>query len=128
MRVRALRTVGTLAIGVLVGALGTVAHRGHQPWGVVLALTLVLAAGVMSRAWNGWPGLVGYAVGLVVSVQLLSRTGPGGDVLVTAGAAVSWVWVVGSLVALVLAALAPRRLFDPRPLPARRAAGEGSGG
>ena len=73
----------------------------------------------MARAWNGWLGLAGYALGLVVAVQVLARTGPGGDVLVPAGAGLSWAWLIGSAAATALAALVPRRLFDPRPLPAR---------
>jgi len=119
---RSVRTAAAVLLGALVAALGTVAHRGHAPWGLVAALVLVLTAGVMCRAWNGWLGLGGYALGLLVVVPLLARTGPGGDVLVPAGERVSWIWLIGSAVATVLTALVPRRMFDVRPLPARAGA------
>lgn len=116
-----LGAVGAAVAGVVVGLLGTIAHRGHQPWGLVAALTLVVSAGVLVRAWRGWPALGGYVVALLVSVQALARTGPGGDVLIPAGAAIGWVWILGSAVLALLVAAVPRRLFDRNPLPSPRA-------
>ena len=35
------KAVATFVLGVLVGVVGTVQHRWHEPWGVVLCLALV---------------------------------------------------------------------------------------
>lgn len=111
-------------LGLVLGALGTVVHRGAIPWGLLAAVALVLAATVMVRAWGGWAAFVGLAGGVFLSVQLLAQSGPGGDVLVPGGDHVKapwigWVWIVGAMVALVLGALAPKSWFDDRPRPPR---------
>ena len=108
-----------LLLGGVVAAAGTVMHRAIQPWGVLLALLLVLAGGFTARAWAGLVSLVGYAAGVFLVVQALSQVGPGGDVLVPGGQAIGWVWVLGAVAALVVVGLAPRRWFDDRPLPPR---------
>ncbi|GIG19579.1 hypothetical protein Cch01nite_03030 [Cellulomonas chitinilytica] len=103
-----------LVLGVAVGTVGTLMHRSVQPWGVVACLALVATAGVVARAWDGWPTLVAYALGVLGSTQLLAREGPGGDVLMPAGQAIGWVWVLGAVVVVLGVAAAPRRLFvDP---------------
>jgi len=108
-------TAAALLLGVLVGTLGTVLHRSITPWGVVICLALVAAAAITVRAWAGFGTLVGYAVGLVVTVLLLTQRGPGGDTLAPDGQAIGWVWVLGSIAATILVALLPPRLFDDRP-------------
>ncbi|WP_456846730.1 DUF6113 family protein [Cellulomonas sp. P5_C6] len=114
--------VATLVLGVLVGALGTVMHRSIQPWGVVICLALAFAAAITSRAWGGLVALLGYAIGLFVSVQLLAQEGPGGDTLVPDGQAIGWVWVLGSIAVTILVGVLPRRLFDDRPRPPKAVA------
>jgi hypothetical protein len=117
----------TLVLGVVVGTVGTVMHRSVPPWGVLVCLALAFAAALTSRAWAGMLALGGYALGLVVSVQLLVQRGPGGDVLVPDGQAIGWVWVLGSIAVTIVVALLPRRLFDDRPRApraAQHAAGE----
>ncbi|WP_159806283.1 DUF6113 family protein [Cellulomonas citrea] len=116
---RAIGVLGAAVLGVVVGVLGTVAHRGHQPWGLVAALALVVSVGVLARAWRGWSAWAGYVAGLLVVVQVLARTGPGGDVLIPAGAAIGWVWMIGSAGLALLVAAVPRRVFDRTPLPPR---------
>lgn len=109
------KAVATFVLGVLVGVVGTVQHRWHEPWGVVLCLALVVVGSVTARAWGGWPTWVTYAGGVFFAVQALSQTGPGGDVLVPSGEAIGWVWVLGSIgLALITGALPPR-LFRDRP-------------
>ena len=115
----AIGAVGAAVLGVVVGVLGTIAHRGHQPWGLVVALALVVSTGMLARAWRGWSAWAGYLVGLTVVVQVLSRTGPGGDVLVPAGAAIGWVWIIGSAGLALLVAAVPPRVFDRAPRPSR---------
>jgi len=107
--------VATLVLGVVVGALGTVMHRSIEPWGVVVCLVLAFAAAITARAWGGFVALAGYAIGLVVSVQVLTQEGPGGDVLVPDGQAIGWWWVLGSIVVTILAGVLPGALFDDRP-------------
>ncbi|ROS23075.1 hypothetical protein [Cellulomonas sp. PhB150] len=119
------KAVLALVLGLVLGAFGTVMHRSIPPWGVVLALALVLAVGVLVRAWSGLLALLGLAIGVLVSVQVLSQTGPGGDVLVPAAgpgvqwAGLGWVWVLGSIAVLVVAGVLPQRWFvDPPVVPA----------
>ncbi|KQY23427.1 hypothetical protein ASD16_12900 [Cellulomonas sp. Root485] len=115
-------TVAALLLGVLVGTLGTVMHRSIPPWGVVVCLTLAFVAAITVRAWTGFVALGGYALGLVVTVLVLTVSGPGGDTLVPDGQAVGWVWLLGSAAATIVVALLPRGLFDDRPRPPRPAA------
>jgi hypothetical protein len=116
------RAFAAFLLGVLVGTLGTIVHRAATPWGVLAAIALVLASAVTMRAWAGWPAYVGLAGGVFLAVMVLTQTGPGGDVLVPSGDNVNdvWLggaWLGGSLGALVLAALAPRRWFADTPSP-----------
>ena len=111
-----MRAAAALVLGGLVGTVGTVAHRAISPWGVVIALVLVLAAGVAVRAWSGYISLVAYAGGLLLLIQVLSQSGPGGDVLVPAGDSIGWVWIIGAAVVTGAAAFAPRRWFSDEPL------------
>jgi hypothetical protein len=110
------RAALALVLGAVVGAAGTVAHRAISPWGVVLALALVLAAGVAVRAWSGYVSLVAFAGGLLFVIQVLSQSGPGGDVLVPAGDTIGWVWIIGAMVMAGAAASAPRRWFSDEPV------------
>lgn len=110
------RAVVALILGGVVATVGTVAHRAIAPWGVVAALVLVLAAGVAVRAWSGYVSLVAYAGGLFLLVQVLSQSGPGGDVLVPAGGSIGWVWIIGAPLVTGAAAFAPRRWFSDEPL------------
>ncbi|WP_268532377.1 hypothetical protein ACT17Q_12605 [Cellulomonas sp. CW35] len=114
------RALLSFVLGLLIGALGTVVHRGAMPWGLLAGLALVLAASVMVRAWAGWPAYVGLVGGVFLAVVVLARTGPGGDVLLPGGDRVNapWLglaWLGGVVVALALGALAPRRWFDDTP-------------
>lgn len=110
------RAAVALVLGAVVGTVGTVTHRAIAPWGVVIALALVLAAGVAIRAWSGYVSLVGYAGGLFLLLQVLSQSGPGGDVLVPAGDSIGWVWIIGAALATGAAAFAPRRWFSDEPV------------
>ncbi|QTE28821.1 hypothetical protein [Pengzhenrongella sicca] len=116
-----LPSLGSLGIGLLIGAAGTAAHRAYQPWAVIGCLALVLASAVLARAWGGMLALLAYGVGWVAVVQVLSLTGPGGDVLIPAGQVIGYGWLVGGMLAIAVAAFCPRRWFSdevPAPTPA----------
>lgn len=108
--------VGSLALGVLVAAVGTVMHRSVRPWGLVLVLATALAVAVLARAWGRYAGLAAYGTGLIVVCALLAAEGPGGDVLVPAGDAWGLIWLVGSALAVGVAAFAPSRWFADGPV------------
>lgn len=107
------RCVAMAAVGVVLGLVGTAAHRWLVPWGLVLALACVLSAAVLARAWTGWVGMLVLALFLASTVGVLALTGPGGDVLVAAQP-VGYVWYGGAAV-VALAGLAPARWFSDRP-------------
>ncbi|MFD4994179.1 hypothetical protein ACFWH7_21040 [Cellulosimicrobium cellulans] len=118
------RGVACALVGVIVGLVGTVAHRAHLlgvdlpegvGLGIVLALLTVLVAGTLARAGGGMAGLLGYGIGWVVVVQLLSLEGPGGDVLVPSEP-VGYVWIYGGLLVVAAVAFLPRSWFSDRPV------------
>jgi hypothetical protein len=115
------RALACALIGAIVGLVGTVAHRApvvEVPalhLGLVLSLLAVLAASVLSRAWGGYVGLVGFGVGWVAVVQVLAIEGPGGDVLVPSQA-VGYVWIYGGMLVVAAAAFLPRSWFSERPV------------
>ncbi|GAA2726994.1 DUF6113 family protein [Cellulomonas aerilata] len=112
------RWVGALALGVLIGTIGTVLHRSAPPWGMALCLAAVLSSTVLVRAWAGLPAVACYAVGWLVAVQVLSLSGPGGDVLVPAGDRLGYVWGLGGMVVVGVAVFLPTRWFRDAPTPA----------
>ena len=118
------RGVACALVGALVGLVGTVAHRAHllgvdlprgAGRGIVLALLTVLAAATLARAWGGMAGLLGFGIGWVVVVQLLSVGGPGGGVLVPSEP-VGYVWIYGGMLVVAAAAFLPRSWFSDRPV------------
>lgn len=109
------KAASTFVLGLVVGAVGTTMHRSVQPWGLVLCLLLVACAGFLARSWGGGVALAGLAGGMFLSVTTLSRSGPGGDVLVPAQQGIGWAWVVGAVGVLLLVAVAPRAMFRDEP-------------
>lgn len=115
-----MRTLLAVLLGVVMGALGTVVHRfGDESWylGLVLALALTVAAGVLARAWAGYGTLLGFGAGWVAIVQALSLTGSGGDVVVPAGV-LGMVWSYAGVALLAVVAFLPSSWFAE--VPARR--------
>lgn len=102
--------VGALATGVLVGLLGTLAHRQWMPWILLVALLSVAVGGVLVRAWLAGPGLVAYGIGWLAVVQVLALVGPGGDIVLP-GQITTYAWMIGGVVMIGLAAVAPRTWF-----------------
>ena len=107
---------GCSAIGLVTGTLATLVHRWRpweisfgdaQPWGVpigfALAFLTIVVAGLLARALAKGGGLFGYALGAVAAVQALAFVGRGGDTLGLG-------WLLGSVVAVGVAAFLPQRL------------------
>ncbi|WP_235856960.1 PIG-L family deacetylase [Occultella glacieicola] len=103
-------TVFSVLLGVILGATGTAFHRWSEPWGLVIGLVAVLAAGVLARTFADARGLLGYGAGVVLTVLAMTYLGPGGDVIV-ADDSIGIAWLFGVMFAVLLGAFAPRRWF-----------------
>ena len=115
------RALLAVVLGLVMGVLGTAAHRTtwlDLPVGIILALALTLSTAVLCRAWSGLGGMLAAGGGWLVAVQVLSLSGPGGDVLVPAEA-VGMAWSYGGLAVFVVAAFLPRSWFTDPPTPGR---------
>ena len=97
-------------LGGLVGLVGTIMHRQWMPWILIVALLTVAVAGVLVRAWLGAGGLIPYGIGWFVVVQVFAAQGPGGDIVMPAQP-ISYVWMIGGMVMIGVAAFAPRSWF-----------------
>jgi Family of unknown function (DUF6113) len=109
------RWTGAALLGAFIGVAGTTLHRSAPPWGMALCLAVVLTSTVAVRAWAGLLPVLGYALGWLATVQVLSLTGPGGDVLVPAGDTLGYVWGIGGMVAIGVACFLPTRWFRDTP-------------
>ena len=103
-----------LVLGVVVGLVGTVAHRGAPPWGLVVAVAATLSAAVLARSLSGGVALATYAAGLLVVTQLANGLRPAGDILV-AGDALGYAWLALPLLMCAVVAFLPNRWFAPAP-------------
>jgi hypothetical protein len=106
-----------------VGGLGTAIHRSIYfevlPLGLIIGLLLTAAVALLARAAGGPVTLLAYAVGLVVTVQLLSLNAPGGSVLILDPRETSvrlpylgFAWAIASSLILLLAFLLPPAWFQ----------------
>lgn len=100
----------TLVLGVVVGLVGTVAHRGAPPWGLVVAVAATLSAAVLARSLGGGLALGTYAAGLLGVTQLANGLRPAGDILV-AGDALGYAWLALPLLSCAVVAFLPNRWF-----------------
>lgn len=102
-----------LVLGGFIGLVGTAVHRQWQPIMLIAALLVVLSGGIMMRAFSGMIAVGVYGAAWFVVVQVLSLEGPGGDVLLP-GQMLSYFWLIGGLVMLVVASFTPRSWFSER--------------
>lgn len=114
MSIPASRLFGSAALGVVVGVVGTGVHRLNVPFGLVLALLVVASAGVLVRAWAGARGMVLLAALLLLTIVVMGRPGPGGDLLIVAQP-VGYAWYASAVVVAAVGLL-PRRWFSDEPL------------
>jgi hypothetical protein len=103
--------VTSAGLGVVVGLVGTVAHRGVPPWGLVVAVLATLCAAALARGLGQGLGLAAYGGGLLAITQLANALRPGGDVLVAADP-LGYAWLTLPLLMLGTAAFLPHRWFE----------------
>ena len=107
---RALEIVVCAVLGAIVAAVGAVAYRSYPPIGVILSVFLVLMAAVFVRTWSSWLGVIAFAVPFVALTYAFTRTGPGGDLLITPDH-LGYGWLYGGAGAVVIACLLPARML-----------------
>jgi hypothetical protein len=113
---RLLSVVLALVVGIVYGAVGTVAHplslaigSATIPWGLIVALVGLLALFVGLRLVLGERlAVIAAAVGVVGIVSLFSLESAGGSVLIQEGV-VGLVWVVTPVVLAALVIFWPSR-------------------
>ena len=112
-----------LALGVLVGALGSFVHAqvvAGVPVGLLCAYALMAAALVTAGlATRSRSGPAATAAGWLVALLVLSAPRPEGD-LVVAGDLVGYAWSLGGLVLAAVAVAAPWSLLTTGPATAGR--------
>ena len=109
---RALRSGGSLALGVAVGAFASLYHGVLFPWGLAVALFLVAlaVAGVRTLFLERYP-IVWTSVGVVGALMMLAGVDGNGSVLILADTA--GLVLLGGTTLLVVGAIAWPR-FAPR--------------
>ncbi len=91
-------SIAALAVGTLMGALGTATHQSSPPLGLVLALVMVASIlGALRIIFEGRLLAAVASAGLLATVALLSTPGAGGTVLVPAQTE-GYVWTFGPAV------------------------------
>jgi hypothetical protein len=115
---RILEVAVVVLVTVLVAGLGTVAHR-LESGPVLLGIVLALSGGILVRALTSVRALVGYGVGGLAVVLLMTYWGPGGDVLVTSSPR-AMLWILTMPLAAAVAWAAPRSWFSDREVSFRR--------
>jgi len=111
---RALEIVVCGFLGAIVASVGAVAYRSYPPVGVILSVLLVLASTVFVRTWSGWIGVIAFAVPFVALTFAFTRTGQGGDLLITPDG-LGYGWLYGGAGAVVIACLLPARMLGGGP-------------
>ncbi len=105
--------VGVLAMGAVIGAVGTLAHRVYPYAGVAAVIVMTFTAALFARAWKDWSGLALFAAGWALTVFLLAQQGPGGSVLIVEDT-LGYVFLLGSAISIVLVSFAPSFLIKGR--------------
>lgn len=126
---RILNAVLLVLAGILVGAVGTVAHQIEVTWGVGIPIGLIgsllaytaLLVGLRLLASTRVPALLA-ALGVIATILLFTQQSPGGSVLIPNTLA-GQVWLVAPLlIAAVVVAWPDVRRTRTRPAPESAAA------
>ncbi|WP_081963391.1 hypothetical protein [Bifidobacterium pullorum] len=120
----ALRILITIASGVAVGVIGTLAHRmgaaQNIPYGLLLAFLLLGISTWCARARSNAVGLGFHLIASSAAVWMLTGYGPGGDALVPIGFSgevpffcqrAGVIWIYGVIVLQVVMLFLPARWF-----------------
>jgi hypothetical protein len=107
------RLLALILAGIIVASVGVGAHRALGYLGIVLALTLVLIAGIFARAWGRWAGFAAYAGAWAVMTIIYAQVGPARSVLI-ANDAHGYLWLYGGTAIIIVVALIPRRWLEGR--------------
>ncbi|WP_089776042.1 PIG-L family deacetylase [Ruania alba] len=97
-------------MGVVVTAAATAFHRWEPPFGVMIALLVVLSSGVLARSFADRIGVLVHGLAVAATVLAIAYLRPGGDVVVT-DEAIGTVWLLGALVAAVTPTVLPGSWF-----------------
>lgn len=101
------------AVGAMVGVVTTFTHRQWPPWGLIAGLLIIAALLVGARlAFVGRLAASAAALGVVVSVIVLTLQSTGGSVLV-ADDPLGIAWAIGPTLVAIVAIVWP----GPRPRP-----------
>lgn len=97
-------------LGLFIAALGTTIHRQWQPYTLIALLVTIVIATIMLRAWRGLSLVIPFGAAIIITVQVLMQSGPGGDVLLP-DQPISYVWIIGSIATVGLGCFTPRSWF-----------------
>ncbi|WP_407712194.1 alcohol dehydrogenase [Bifidobacterium tsurumiense] len=119
-----IRTAVTTASAVASALIGTMAHRmgavDNIPYGLALALLLVLVSAWCSRSRQGVAGLAWHLTVSSTVTWFMSQYGPGGDVVIPIGFSVpmpyfteyaGYFWLFGIILIQVILLLVPSKCF-----------------
>ena len=67
------RIIGLIIVGLVVGALGRLFHRGADPMGLLLTLGIGVAATLIAGLLIG--GVLGFIIAVVIAVVLVALVG-----------------------------------------------------
>lgn len=110
MTQRILGLLAVLALGVVVGLVGVMAHRAYPWFGLAAVLVLTLVAAIFVRTWSGRSALGVFTAGLAIALAIFAQEGPGGGLLLVDDA-LGWSYLIGAPSAIVLAALIPTKVL-----------------
>ena len=106
-----IRLVIGLITGVLVATIGSFSHRAWPPIILIIALLLVVTAGVSIRALWGLIPVMSYAAGIFLTAQVFAQEAGNGSVVMP-NDSLSISWVIGASLALIIPFLLPKSWFS----------------
>ena len=68
-----MRIIGLIVVGLIVGALGRLFHRGADPMGLLLTIAIGIAATLIAGLLIG--GVLGFIIAVIIAVVLVAVVG-----------------------------------------------------